>query len=1170
MLIILTFQTTVLSETVNNEPLPTKQTRASIDTDGDGWTDDVDILDNGNGIIVLSVDYFYSYDSGGLDDSYTNVDPKFSFWLDLNNNNLEDFDEYWTRACFEDTREIFDKGFFGDTNGYHDDDDVWFAVDVPDNIQKIKYEMTVMDADWINEDDWIDINGEEIDWSSYEDWYYPNINPIYYIESDGMDDSGSDKIDAFINISLSVQKGTTIDSSNPAIDFTYNNDDIIFNSKVNMDEGTSTIFSISVTEKITDDETQYEWYLYSEKDDEWITINSTTNYFDLYGNYHSSGTYYIAAVAYTGDKIELFGEENEDGNPIVTDTFFFGWWEVRYWQLEINHINTIPKASFQLPSNNVEQLQDFKLSARDSFDLDGDELTYKWDFGDGSTAEGLDVSHYYLNPGNYDVSLTVIDDEDAFDIQKRTITALPLDVSDITSKTILTENSEYMNFSTDYENLMQNIRSNSIRVKLPNGESLEFSASLILNLRSVHTGELSYKIISQDDNGDNTKLKLQLENKEDYYQIFFKPEIGMEINYVHQDGSKDNLWNEYFPVPLILSKSQELIEELDEDGEPFASIPVKGMGSDIDIYTWDNEKNLYEGDGSDDIALVQIPVAEVDLLELIEALATYAGLPALGTAIDIVQYFIEVYLEMNVNVDVNIEDQFGLLINTNETIYNNETYFQFYSLTDINEITIDGVKSTNNLFSVSKSNMNSSISISLDLYFDLTETGKYIWGYAQEIKEKGLIIGFMRATKDYLTGKEPEFEAVRITLWDSGTLVFMTLSKTNLDLKYYIYNFDGDTDNDGYFNIQDEFPDDPAEWIDSDGDGVGDNSDAFPNDKTETIDTDKDGVGDNSDVFPNDNTETIDTDEDGIGDNKDAFPNDKSETQDTDKDGVGDNSDIFPTDKTESIDTDGDGVGDNKDVFPKDPDEWKDTDGDGIGDRSDIAATIDNTSLYLIIATVVIILIILILLSFFRSKKKKRQMVSQQSFKRPPQTHGTSERHISDDPIHDFKVPYHKKHFDARHQSPFPPSKQQNSPDYVQKPINNEKQIHREYDEEVIEENKLKEEIENEILEQPEKDNNEMPKHSEEEFEEDEELDFEEEFEFEEDEELEIEEERLEIIKDLDIEDGGKKQFQEPYKNKVVEKIQHRPLYPCHYCNTPLVFVEQYGRWYCNYCRQYK
>jgi endonuclease I len=177
-----------------------------------------------------------------------------------------------------------------------------------------------------------------------------------------------------------------------------------------------------------------------------------------------------------------------------------------------------------------------------------------------------------------------------------------------------------------------------------------------------------------------------------------------------------------------------------------------------------------------------------------------------------------------------------------------------------------------------------------------------------------------------------------------------------------------DSDDDGYDDDIDQFPNDSSEWLDSDLDGIGDNLDAFPLDDSETIDSDLDGVGDNSDVFPLDDSETIDSDLDGIGDNLDAFPLDDSETMDSDLDGVGDNSDVFPLDgsewsdsdldgvgdnydkfpydNSEIIDTDSDGVGDNSDAFPLDDSEWSDSDSDGVGDNSDLYPLDSNRSKY--------------------------------------------------------------------------------------------------------------------------------------------------------------------------------------------------------------------------------
>ena len=69
-----------------------------------------------------------------------------------------------------------------------------------------------------------------------------------------------------------------------------------------------------------------------------------------------------------------------------------------------------------------------------------------------------------------------------------------------------------------------------------------------------------------------------------------------------------------------------------------------------------------------------------------------------------------------------------------------------------------------------------------------------------------------------------------------------------------------DSDDDGFVDPADAFPQDPAEWRDTDSDGVGNYADS---------DDDGDGVSDNEDEFPLDPDEWLDRDRDGVGDNAD-------------------------------------------------------------------------------------------------------------------------------------------------------------------------------------------------------------------------------------------------------------------------------------------------------------
>lgn len=57
----------------------------------------------------------------------------------------------------------------------------------------------------------------------------------------------------------------------------------------------------------------------------------------------------------------------------------------------------------------VNEGQSFTLDASGSSDVDGDTLSYLWDFGGGNTATGLSVSHTFADNGTFNVTLTVSD-----------------------------------------------------------------------------------------------------------------------------------------------------------------------------------------------------------------------------------------------------------------------------------------------------------------------------------------------------------------------------------------------------------------------------------------------------------------------------------------------------------------------------------------------------------------------------------------------------------------------------------------------------------------------------------------------------------------------------------------------------------------------------------------
>lgn len=79
-------------------------------------------------------------------------------------------------------------------------------------------------------------------------------------------------------------------------------------------------------------------------------------------------------------------------------------------------LNRPPQAVIEVNSLTGDALLfTFRFDGSASYDPDGEIVSYKWDFGDGTTREGVKVSHQYLNYGFHLVTLTVEDEWGAED-----------------------------------------------------------------------------------------------------------------------------------------------------------------------------------------------------------------------------------------------------------------------------------------------------------------------------------------------------------------------------------------------------------------------------------------------------------------------------------------------------------------------------------------------------------------------------------------------------------------------------------------------------------------------------------------------------------------------------------------------------------------------------------
>ncbi len=74
------------------------------------------------------------------------------------------------------------------------------------------------------------------------------------------------------------------------------------------------------------------------------------------------------------------------------------------------HINEFPIAKIECQYPEAKVLAEVGFSAENSSDPDGEIVSWKWSFEDGSTASGARITHVFEEVGTFTVSLTVWDD----------------------------------------------------------------------------------------------------------------------------------------------------------------------------------------------------------------------------------------------------------------------------------------------------------------------------------------------------------------------------------------------------------------------------------------------------------------------------------------------------------------------------------------------------------------------------------------------------------------------------------------------------------------------------------------------------------------------------------------------------------------------------------------
>ncbi len=83
--------------------------------------------------------------------------------------------------------------------------------------------------------------------------------------------------------------------------------------------------------------------------------------------------------------------------------------------------NRMPDAGFSFAPDTALVGGDVEFDAAGSKDEDGEIIEYRWEFGDGGTATGVNAAHAWMQPGEFSVRLTVADNEGGIASAEQTV-----------------------------------------------------------------------------------------------------------------------------------------------------------------------------------------------------------------------------------------------------------------------------------------------------------------------------------------------------------------------------------------------------------------------------------------------------------------------------------------------------------------------------------------------------------------------------------------------------------------------------------------------------------------------------------------------------------------------------------------------------------------------------
>lgn len=181
-----------------------------------------------------------------------------------------------------------------------------------------------------------------------------------------------------------------------------------------------------------------------------------------------------------------------------------------------NENSTSPEKQIPVPSGRMEVLQSnvYTPSATTFTSNAINQKEVRWDFGDGTTADGLVVKHTYNKPGKYSVKMVVVgNDKVNYEETQEVVVKSKSSIDNVPN--VITPNGDRINDyfsikSTDIETFVISIRDNKGN-EIFNSTDTEFTwDGTDFNGNTVEKGMYTYLIIAEGKDGSVIKLPGQI------------------------------------------------------------------------------------------------------------------------------------------------------------------------------------------------------------------------------------------------------------------------------------------------------------------------------------------------------------------------------------------------------------------------------------------------------------------------------------------------------------------------------------------------------------------------------------------------------------------------------------------------------------------------------------